>query len=156
MCGCDCFRTGVQSLMNEPKSVFTIREALKTASFFLSCWLWHRAFCRCWVSGNLLCVTVHLCKCVGTYVCVSMFKCNCVLWSDRLQFRTRAAVKLFHWNEPTGSQPHGRSHIQRFDTITLAHSPLAWFNRGPNDWKLHGNICTQFPHTQFLRFLAFS
>lgn len=111
----------------------------------LPCWLWHLAFCHCWVSGNLLCVTVHLCKCVGTYVCVSMFECNCVLWSDRLQFRTRAAVKLFHWNDPTGSQPHGRSHIQRFYTIRLAHSPLAWFNRSPNDWT--ETFAHRFPHS---------
>lgn len=131
--GSDCFRTGDQSQINVPKIVFTVRDALKTASFCLvDC---GTAFCHCWVSGNLLCVTVHLCKCVGTCVCVSMFECNCVLWSDRLQFRMRAAVKLFHWNDPTGSQPHRRSRIQRFYTITLAHSPLAWFNRSPNDWK---------------------
>lgn len=150
--GYDCFRTGDQSWIKCSKSVFTVREALRTASFCLvDCGTESSAAAESVCNVNLLCVTVHQGTCVGTFVCVCvcvcvpMFDSNCALWSDRLPFCTRAAVNLFHWIEPTGSQPHGHSHIQRFYTITHAHSPLAWFNRRPNDWKLHGNISTVFP-----------
>lgn len=115
---------------------------------FLSCW--HAALPL--RSHTLLYVTVHLCKCtsVRVGVCSSMFESCCVLWSDRLQWQTGAAVNLFHWNELAASHPHGRSHIPTLCTITLTHSPLARFNK----FQMTGN-CTEtfahgFQHTQFL------